>query len=534
MVMRVSLAGYAQAVAALSHAAGGSYRGPRVSPGVLAEAAAATEGLDTRAIRGGLRAAAGSASVDVMRGRAVPLIVHFLIELAAGVLSSLVVSKANDWFAQKDGADRVADEGEEACAAIEQVDCECTKATDNVQGRLQGELGGVLTRLHTLDPGRQRNAFDACVASGAAMIDSAGSCLEELLRSRDEAIGGCLDELICRVEAVCGSSEQSCGGGAAVAASATATASASAGPEPAPPAPEPAPTGPEPASPTPEPAPSVGPPVATAQTTEPQTAATTESAGQTAEGASSVESAPRTPESTAPAVSAEPAPATQPQSLPPGAAANATDQTVHGNSVAGGLTLSAAASLGATVDAEFAVPTLPSVDCMSSSGPGCIIGAAAAGIGEAVVDFVVNAGNKLVDSCECPPVEPPDCAPPPPEESPSPGEPPVEPEPEPAEPAAEQTPPEPEVPLDQVPEPEPPPKKLAGMAAQAAASQTPEPSESTTEPSDSPSEPAPPEPAAESAAAPAAGSSAQDSTGSAAQSSAQDQPDPMPRKAGAW
>lgn len=350
-----------------------------------------------------------------------------LLEFGAGVLGALVGDRAGGWFGQKDRADRVASEGYEACAAIDQVEHDCARGSEGVVGKLESGVRWIVDKLFGLDPARQREEFDACVAAGSSMIDEAAGCLGEIADGRDEAIRGCYEELLRRLDEACVPCDV---------AQPTGTAQSSSS------------------------ASSVGVDCAVPADTLPASAAS----GVAAAGvqASGVDCAPEWQSKPKPGAALECPPEPQPKPKP-----------------------------GSECPPEPQPGPAPEADCPPEPGPhpgpapvscppeaAACAGMIAAGIGIAVLGFIVEAGlGCIVEQSDPLPV--PECPPEPePQLQPGPApEPDCSPEPAPQpDPAPEPPPtgkPGPEVPLDQVPEPEPPPKKVAAVANAAPPSEAP-------------------------------------------------------------
>ena len=438
--------GYAGAVAELTRASRGTYRGPQVPPAELGERLGALSGLDTGEIRTQLAAAAGETDTRPMRGLhgvLIQLLKHFGIGLLMHGLSEL----GQSWFTQKDDADKVVEAGEEACRVIDEVEDGSDSAMESIVGQLVASVRGIAAQLGLIDPVEQPGEFLACVSAGEGLIDEAAACLMDLCEGRDEAVRGCLEELTGQVEDACSEPCEAERNGAVVPGACPPEGSSGGGSGG-----------------------SSGGSSGTGGGAAVEAAG--DSDGKNYKGDGSGESSSDTEiedceEEKTTTTSTKPVPPTE-DCVDEPADKPVTEKVVHAETEKTDKTTDKETGEHECPPEEEPV-TPATAECPQPGGHESVLGV---GIGLAVVGLVIGAVAECIESSgvlECPVPEP---APEPEPECPEP-EPEPKPEPEP-EPAPK---PEPEVPLDQVPEPEPPPKKLAaaGIAPGAGAASAPAP-----------------------------------------------------------
>lgn len=448
--------GYAGAVAELTRASRGTYRGPQVPPAELGERLGALSGLDTGEIRTQLAAAAGETDTRPMRGLhgvLIQLLKHFGIGLLMHGLSEL----GQNWFTQKDDADKVVEAGEEACRVIDEVEDGSDSAMESIVGQLVASVRGIAAQLGLIDPVEQPGEFLACVSAGEGLIDEAAACLMDLCEGRDEAVRGCLEELTGQVEDACSEPCEAERNGAVVPGACPPEGSSGGG--------------------------SGGSSGGSSGTGGGATVeAAGDSDGKNYKGDGSGESSSDTEiedceEEKITTTSTKPVPPTE-DCVDEPADKPVTEKVVHAETEKTDKTTDKETGEHECPPEENVEEECPpeeepvtpaTAECPQPGGHESVLGV---GIGLAVVGLVIGAVAECIESSgvlECPVPEP---APEPEPECPEP-EPEPKPEPEP-EPAPK---PEPEVPLDQVPEPEPPPKKLAaaGIAPGADAAPAPAP-----------------------------------------------------------
>ena len=438
--------GYAGAVAELTRASRGTYRGPQVPPAELGERLGALSGLDTGEIRTQLAAAAGETDTRPMRGLhgvLIQLLKHFGIGLLMHGLSEL----GQSWFTQKDDADKVVEAGEEACRVIDEVEDGSDSAMESIVGQLVASVRGIAAQLGLIDPVEQPGEFLACVSAGEGLIDEAAACLMDLCEGRDEAVRGCLEELTGQVEDACSEPCEAERNGAVVPGACPPEGSSGGGSGG-----------------------SSGGSSGTGGGAAVEAAG--DSDGKNYKGDGSGESSSDTEiedceEEKTTTTSTKPVPPTE-DCVDEPADKPVTEKVVHAETEKTDKTTDKETGEHECPPEEEPV-TPATAECPQPGGHESVLGV---GIGLAVVGLVIGAVAECIESSgvlECPVPEP---APEPEPECPEP-EPEPKPEPEP-EPAPK---PEPEVPLDQVPEPEPPPKKLAaaGIAPGADAAPAPAP-----------------------------------------------------------
>lgn len=225
-------AGYRGAVEMLSEASRGSYRGPAVSVGTLAEALDTTQGMDVGQLLEHTRLAAEPCTVD--RDEVSEALWETLGGVAAGAVAGMVAGSVDAWVRGDEEAAQFICDVDEAGAVVRDIGEVADSAVTDILEALGAVISQLCVFLRHVDTAEHPEQFAECVAAGAELIDDAGGTIVDCCRDRDEAIGGCFDEVLDRGEGV-GAVPETADGETGSSAPATSLPELAEVPEPPPP-----------------------------------------------------------------------------------------------------------------------------------------------------------------------------------------------------------------------------------------------------------------------------------------------------------
>ncbi|RNE48848.1 hypothetical protein [Corynebacterium alimapuense] len=203
MTAPIAVAGYRGAVELLRQASRGSYRGPMVPAAELMERVMATDGLDPGALLEQTRLAAGSSDSTSMRGGIFQQVTEFISQAALGEILGRLSDTVRDFFDNREQSQELEHSAESAGEALTDIEEVSETGIDEIVLALRAVIEQLSGFLGSLDPAEYPHEFAECVASGADLIDSAGAGIIGCCQDRDEAVAGCLNELLDRGNAVC-------------------------------------------------------------------------------------------------------------------------------------------------------------------------------------------------------------------------------------------------------------------------------------------------------------------------------------------
>lgn len=196
-------ADYAGVVDLFKSASQGGYRGPGISVDRISQALGTTEGLNPGSILTNTQAAVGSSSSAGMGGGFILQIAKFLGQAALGEILGRIGDTVLDWTNNRDQSEELERSAEKAGDALTDIEEVSETAITEILFALRAVISQLSVFLSRLDLAQHPREFGECVATGAELIDSAGSAILGSCVDRDEAVSGCLDEFLSRGESVC-------------------------------------------------------------------------------------------------------------------------------------------------------------------------------------------------------------------------------------------------------------------------------------------------------------------------------------------
>ncbi|WP_080793510.1 hypothetical protein [Corynebacterium pacaense] len=193
---------YREAVALLTAAGRGLYRGPAVSPDALDEAYLSVQDLDTAQLRIGGRAASGDSDGTGVGGLA-GMARELLYSVAGGTIAGVLWDIASDWLGNREDVRGIEDATGKAADAIDSTVEETSTGIEKMMGELLEVVRMIAEMLENTDPEEDPGFFSDCVCQGAELIDSGAEMAREVCVERDRAIRDCYDRLIEHGRQVC-------------------------------------------------------------------------------------------------------------------------------------------------------------------------------------------------------------------------------------------------------------------------------------------------------------------------------------------
>lgn len=187
---------YAAAVSELRSASRGAYGGPKVSPGDLAKALGATDGLDTGELKYQTLAAVGKADPTTMRSGIGSAVVRVLQGILSGVIGNFISDQVKSWGSLKDRSEELAVCVDQSTNAIDEVCDSAGHSLRTLTSFLAQAIRSLCSTLNSLELPDHISLFKDLVRCGSQLIDQTGALAMDQCRDRDEAINQCLDHMI--------------------------------------------------------------------------------------------------------------------------------------------------------------------------------------------------------------------------------------------------------------------------------------------------------------------------------------------------
>ncbi|WKD59801.1 hypothetical protein [Corynebacterium caspium] len=191
---------YGQVISQLKAAGKEYYLGPSINEHNIASQFGEIAGMDTAAVR---KTFTGIKSQGRMRFilPLLKILLRFLAAVFGGLVASWIEGKIMEWDNSDSAKDKIAEDGESLCNALDEIAKSTSISIDAVLKALYSGCSPIINMLHGCTPDEHPDLFNELLNKGHKLIDEAAKSITGIISGHQEAVSKCAQEAISRVDA---------------------------------------------------------------------------------------------------------------------------------------------------------------------------------------------------------------------------------------------------------------------------------------------------------------------------------------------